>query len=470
MTIHALRTTALDQDACQRLHQATVTVLESTGVEVHHEEALALLAGAGATVEGKRARIPGRLVDEAIATAPGEITLADRGAGGALSLRSGQTYYGTGSDCLYVCGPGARDRRPVTLDDVEVMAALQEKLTEIDFVMSMAHPLQVSAAYVDVAQFAAILKGTRKPILMVTPNAANLDIMMEMAAACDGTGSWGIYAMPTPPLVHGRDSVELLMGCARLGVPMAYANAVLQGATAPASRAGFVVQGNVETLSGLVIAQLAAPGAPYVYGVTQGAMNLRTGSVLYVAPESYAVQQACADMARFYGLPSFGYGGVSDSQLLDEQWALESGMTLLANALAGVTLLHDLGYLASGTGSSYEAVVLMNELVRWVKAYLAGVSADEVGDAVAEIVAVGPAGTHLGRKFTRHHYRDWLLTDLMNRQPYDAWEAAGGSTLLERVASTTRELIEGERAFAPDAAAAAELDRLLETARERTSG
>ena len=473
MTLHGLRTTALDQEACDRLHAATVTVLERTGVEVQHEEALAMLAKAGARVEGTRVRIPGRLVDEAIAAAPREIELSSRpGAeveGEPLVLRSDRTYFGTGSDCLYVSGPGARDRRPVTLDDVEEMAVLQEKLPQIDFVMSMAHPSHVPSTYVDAAQFAAMLRGTGKPILMVTPNALNLDVMTEMAAACGGAGSWGIYAMPTPPLVHGRDSVELLMGCARLGVPMAYANAILQGATAPASRAGFVIQGNAETLSGLVIAQLAKAGAPYVYGVAQGSMNLHTSSVLYAAPESYAIQQACADMARFYGLPSFGYGGVSDSPMLDEQWALEAGTTLLANALAGVTLLHDLGYLASGTASSYEAVVLMDEMVSWVKAYLGGVSLDQVDEAVEEIDAVGPAGTHLNRKFTRRHYRDWLTPNLLSQQPYDAWVAAGGTTLLDRVAGKARELRSAERGFVLGGEAATELDCLLGAVRSRVS-
>ena len=474
MTIHGLRTTALDQEACDRLHAATVTVLERTGVEVQHEGALVMLAKAGARVDGTRVRIPGRLVDEAIAAAPREVELSSRAFAGAagepLVLRSDRTYFGTGSDCLYISGPGARDRRPVTLDDVEEMAVLQEKLTQIDFVMSMAHPSQVPSTYVDAAQFAAMLRGTSKPVLMVTPNALNLDVMMEMAAACGGAGSWGIYAMPTPPLVHGRDSVELLIGCARLGVPMAYANAILQGATAPVSRAGLVIQGNAETLSGLVIAQLAATGAPYVYGVGQGAMNLRTSSVLYAAPESYAVQQACADLARFYGLPSFGYGGVSDSPMLDEQWALEAGTTLLANALAGVTLLHDLGYLASGTASSYEAVVLMDEMVRWVKAYLDGVSLELVDEAVEEIDAVGPAGSHLSRKFTRRHHRDWLTPSLLSQQPYDAWVTAGGTTLLDRVADKTRELRSAERSFVLGGDAAAELDRLLGAARSVNGG
>ena len=195
-----------------------------------------------------------------------------------------------------------------------------------------------------------MLRGTSKPLIMVPEAGTDVALFKEMAAVCGGADSWAVYAMPTPPLVHGHHSGERLVRCAELDVPMVYAGAYLQGATAPSSRAGCLLLTNAEMLSGLVIAQLAKSGAPYVYGVTQGAMNARTAHVLYCAPEAMANQQASADLARYYDLPTFGYGGCSDSLMLDDQWAFEAGMTLLTAAVSGVTLLHDLGYVASGTG------------------------------------------------------------------------------------------------------------------------
>jgi len=220
-----------------------------------------------------------------------------------------------------------------------------------------------------------------------------------------------------------------------------------------------------------VIAELAKPGAPYVYGVAQGAMNARTAHVVYSGPEEMAVQQASADLARFYGLPTFGYGGCSDSLMLDDQWAFEAGMTLLTAAQAGVTLLHDIGYVASGTASSYESVVVMDELVSWVKAYLDGVTIDTDALAVDEIAAVGPGGTHLTRRYTRRHVRDYVMPQLISQDQYDAWAAAGGSTLLERTARKTRELRESERAYRLEPDALRQLDELVEKARrEREAG
>ena len=219
-------------------------------------------------------------------------------------------------------------------------------------------------------------------------------------------------------------------------------------------------------LSGLVIAELAKPGAPYVYGVTQGAMNARTAHVLYCAPEAMANQQASADLARYYDLPTFGYGGCSDSLMLDEQWAFEAGMTLLTAALSGVTLLHDLGYVASGTasvlrvGRDHGRAGALGEGVprrasrstrwRWPR---------------RRSPRSGPGGTHLARKYTRRHVRDYLQPDLVSQDQYDGWAAAGSSSLLDRAAARTRELRESERAYAPAPDALRELDALVERAR-----
>ena len=460
MPHNRLQTRALDDAGCDAVHRATLELLETTGVEVQHQQGLSLLAAAGARVEGSRARIAAGMVDDALAAAPRSIALASRGDGLGLNLTPGPVYYGTGSDCIYVLGPGARDRRSGTLADVEEMAALQEKLDQIDFVLSMVHPHELPAAVAPVAQFAAMLRGTSKPLIMVPEDARHLGVFNEMAAVCGASDSWAIYAMPTPPLIHGRESTDRLVGCARLRVPMVYASAYLPGATAPASVAGCVVLANAEMLSGLVISELASPGAPFVYGVAQGWMEPRSGHIVYCGPEEMAAQQASADMAHHYGLPSFGAGGCSDSLMLDEQWAFEAGMTLLTAAQSGVTLLHDIGYVASGTASSYESMVVGDELVGWVKAYLGGVTVDEESLAVAEIATTGPGGTHLGRKYSRQHLRDFFRPRLISQGSLESWQTAGAPSLLDRASERTRELRASERAYRPSDDALHELDRL----------
>ena len=136
-------------------------------------------------------------------------------------------------------------------------------------------------------------------------------------------------------------------------------------------------------------------------------------------------------------------------------------MTLLTAASSGVTLLHDLGYVASGTASSYESIVVADELAGWVKAYLAGVTIDEEALAAAEIAAAGPGGTHLGRKYSRQHVRDFFRPRLISQDSFESWQAAGAASLLERAAERTRELRDGRARLPPGDDALRELDRLV---------
>jgi trimethylamine---corrinoid protein Co-methyltransferase len=466
--IHGARLGLWDHETCGRLHEATLTVLETTGVEVHHQGALELLTDAGARVEGTRARIPAALVRDALEAAPRSFELRSRGAGPVMQMDAAHTYFGTGSDCLYVRDPDTWERRRARVADIQGMAAVSELLPDIDFVMSMGLPEDVAQEIDDLAQFAAMLRGTRKPLLLSARDGRILAAMQEMAAACGEAQSFAIYAMPAPPLSHESEAVDKLLVCAELGIAIVYASAPAAGATAPMSRAAVAVIGNAEALSGLVINQLASPGAPFIYGVAQGALNLRTSSMLYCAPEAFAVQHASCDMARFYDLPSFTLGGSSDAKILDGQWAAETALTLALGALSRATLVHDLGFLESGLQSAYEAIVFCDELVGYVRSFTAGVPVDEVTLALEEIDAVGPGGSHLARKHTRAHVRDYWSASLLDQWAHGHWEADGGKDLVARLRAKVAELRAAEAPFTlsqdaerviEQALAAAEADR-----------
>ncbi len=267
--------------------------------------------------------------------------------------------------------------------------------------MSMGLPSDAAAATGDLAQFAAMLAGTRKPLLTTAHDGDSLRRMQAMAELAGEGRSFGCYAMPNPPLVHSAEALDKVLACAELGIPLVYAPAPAAGTTAPASLAAVVVVGNAETLSGLVVHQLAAPGAPFVYGVGCGAFDMRTAVDVYGAPEHFLGNAAATDLARLYGLPSFAYAAVADAKLFDEQWAAEAAITTVLGALSRATLLHDVGYLESGLQSSYETIVLGDELVGYARALLAEVAVDAEALALDEIAAVGPGGSHLGRAYTR---------------------------------------------------------------------
>ena len=186
-----------DDDACARVHQASLTLLERTGVDVKDERARELCAAAGASVDGRRVRLPAALVKDALASAPREWTLRPRGGETApLELRDGAGHSGSGPDCLYVADPDTGERRRAVLADVEAAASVAEALPNLDFVMSMALPHDVASEAVDVVQFGAMLRGTRKPIVVSSPfGGETLYTMHAMAAACGEAGSFACLAM-----------------------------------------------------------------------------------------------------------------------------------------------------------------------------------------------------------------------------------------------------------------------------------
>jgi trimethylamine--corrinoid protein Co-methyltransferase len=350
----------------------------------------------------------------------------------------------------------------VRLADVESMAALCEKLPHVDFVMSMGLPEDVPHTVDDLAPVAAMLAGTRKPLIVAPRGGEVLDAIVEMAAACGEAQSFAIYAMPSPPLMHDRDALSKLIRCAELSVPLVYAPAPNCGSTAPRSLAAAVVVGNAEVLSGLVLHQFVNPGAPFVYGVGAGAMDMSTGTEVYAMPEPFLAQQLGCDLARHYGLPSFTYAACSDSKCLDEQWAAEAALTAMAGGLSRGTLLHDVGYLESGLQSSHESIVFGAELVAWTRAYLQEVAVDDEALALDEIAAAGPGGNHLASKYTRRHLRDFWHTRMLDHTVYDRWESAGRQSLGERLRLTTLELTTAPREFTLDPAVRDTLDAIID--------
>ena len=244
----AARIVVWSDDDCRRVHQATLQVLAETGIDVRHPPALEVFAAAGGRVDGTRVRLDAAVVDKALASAPRTWTVRSRGRDKDLELRNGLTWFGTGSDCLFYRDPDSGERRRVRMADIEEMAALAEQLPHLDFVMSMGLPEDAPLAVDDLSAVAAMLAGTRKPLMVATRNGGVVRAVKDMCAAAGAPDSFMIYAMPAPPLMHDRDGLTKLAACAEHEVPIIWAAAPNAGSTGPRSIAGTAVVGNAETL------------------------------------------------------------------------------------------------------------------------------------------------------------------------------------------------------------------------------
>ncbi len=459
------RLTTWDTRSCERVHEATLAVLADPGVEVLHEGARALFAGAGARVEGTRVHFTAALVDAALAAAPRSFLLPSRGGHDDLVVEDGRVYFGSGGDCLFTHDLESGERRRARLADVAAFGALTEQLPNLDYVMSMALPEDVPETAIDVSVVGALLRSTRKPLLIcATCPAETLHELRRMAELCGAIDSLAIYAMASPPLKLDASAAGRLMACAELALPLVWSGGPGPGISAPCSRAGMVVELNADVLAGLVLHQLVHPGAPFVLGALHTGLDMRTSAMTYTSPEIMAQQQASVELCRYYGLPSFTYGGVSDAKTLDGQWTAETAVTLALAALTGGTLLHDIGYVESSFQGSYESLILGDELVGYVRAYLRGVTLDDLDLVVDEIRAVGPGGTHLPRPYTRRQHRSLWRPGVVDHWMHDHWVEQGEKTLLDRLRERARELRDAPPAFALPDTVLAEIDACVRAA------
>jgi len=234
------------------------------------------------------------------------------------------------------------------------------------------------------------------------------------------------YSEPTSPLMHSKNALEKLLTAAEERIPVIYVPAVMCGATGPVTTAGSLVVANAEILSGLVIHQLKAKGAPYIYGGGTPPLNMITTVCSYGDPQLDLGCASLIQMAHFYNLPSFTTAGCTDAQSFDQQAAMEVGFNLLITALAGGNLIHDIGYIGAGMATSLEQVILCNEGIGAIKYLTRGVEINPTTLALDVIEKVGPGGQFLTEQHTMDNFRTQMhFTKLFNRNNYDNWVAAG---------------------------------------------
>ncbi len=435
----------LDPEGCARLHAAGLEILDRVGVEVRDARARDLLAQAGARVDGSRVRIPAGLVEQAIETAPESFPLPGRAAGGSLDLevRPGSAYFGNGTDCLYMRDLHSGERRRARLTDVSLIGAACELLPGIDFVMSGVLPEDVPLERIDLAQFAAMLRSTRKP-LVISPATAGetLPQMLEMAAMAGRRESFAVLGMSNPPLMLDASCLGKARACGAAGVPFICGPADTMGTTAPAAVAGAVALGHAETLAVLTVHQLGSPGAPFVYGVGAGsAFDMQTFVDLWMSPEGHLADLAASQLATTLGLPTWDYAGCCDAKTLDGQLAAEMAVTTVTAAAAPSSLYHDLGEFEAGVQNGVEPLVLGDALVGFTRRLIDGIKVSDETLQLDDIEAVGPGGSFLSRPYTRRHHRDMWSSPLFDTGTHDHWVEAGRPSFEERLHESALELV-----------------------------
>jgi trimethylamine--corrinoid protein Co-methyltransferase len=236
----------------------------------------------------------------------------------------------------------------------------------------------------------------------------------------------------------------------------------MTGASSPATIAGTLVQHVVENLAGLVLCQLAAPGAPVIFGGSPSSFDMRKGTTPMGAVETMMIDMAAAQIGKFLRLPTHAYMALSDAKTPDAQAGYESGIGAVLAALAGVNVVSGPGMLNYESSISFEKLVIDDEICGMAYRLVEGIAGREV-----------PLAEHLFRDFnpetpflTLPHTRKWYKLEhrqstLPDRDTYDAWLAAGGKDLAERAAERAAEILDKTPARLPEPGLADELRRII---------
>ena len=452
---------------CDKIHRATLEILERTGVDVHDEQALQVLVKGGARADGIRVRIPEYLVAKALAITPKHITLCDRH--GKVAMRAGgyKTYYGGGSDCLNILDHRTGQRRKPALKDVQEASIVMDGLPELDFVMSLFLPQDVDQRIYDRYQMQVMLNNTTKPIVFVSPDFQGCVAAVEMCEAVAG-GAEAFQKRPfatcyinvTSGLIANAEALQKCMYLAGKGLPQLYIPLNAGGVNSPVTTAGCMASMNAGILLGIVLSQLVREGAPVaVPGWNGGPYNLKTMVGNYVLADEQGVPTS---MGKYYDLPVFGLGGSTDSKVLDHQCGMEATISLMTALLHGANIVHDVGFMDSGLQGSLQLQVMCNDTIGFLRAATAGVLVNDETLALDVIDELGPTGSYLGHPHTMKHFKEPFYSRLADKGTYSQWEDKGATTMEQRAAKRVTQILETHKPEPLPADVQAALQKIVE--------
>ncbi len=435
----------INDEQIAQIHNATLDVLEQTGVKLTHPKALEILDGGGARIKGDRVRFPAWMVQEAIRKAPPRLVLSKRTGERTVFLERNKSFFGPSLDCIDYLEPETHERIRFTSQHVKTTASLCDALPNFTWCMTIGMADDMPANIADRVIARYTMQYCEKPYVFCCKDTNSVKDIYEMAMlVCGGKECFDQapyivhYSEPISPLSYYDPAVDKIIFCAERNIPLINFPAPQACGSAPATFAGTIIQASAESLSGLVLHQLVNPGASFIYGAFTTIMDMRTSIFSYGAIELSLMTSALAQMAQYYELPFFGTAGATDAKFCDAQAGAEATWQILSAATIGSGLVHDCSsWMDHGSLVSPEFMILANEIVDAIQHFMRGVPVTKETMAIDLIDKVGPGGHYLQEDHTMDHFRDIRYSGLFERMVYDQWQNAGAMRFDDRLQQIT---------------------------------
>lgn len=456
-----------DQDV-NAIHEGVVRLLEEVGMQIKSRQAFEIFEKNGAICDPvtEIVKLPRKMLENTIKTAPSKITIYGRDEQHNAVLERNRVHFGTGGTVMFVNDFETGAKRMAKVRDVRDFACLTDALEHLAFHVIHTYPDDVPTDDVDANRFYWALTNTSKPVMggMYTMKGLKeaIQISEMIAGGADKLRERPFASFITlmvSPLVMDPHYTDFLIEVAKKGLPIAVPSEPLAGATSPVSLAGTIAINLAESLMGLALAQLITPGCPAFIGTTSSIMDMNTGTYSGAAIESSLINAGIAQMAQYYDLPLYATGGQSDSKVVDAQAGYESAVQAMTLGLSGANWIHDAaGLMENCTTVSYEKTVIDNEILGNVLRVVRGVNVTPETLAIDVIKEIGPAGNFLAHEHTVEHFRDeFFLPKVSDRWNRDTWIKEGSRDAFTRAHQMAASILSSHRTLPVDPAVKAKI-------------
>jgi trimethylamine--corrinoid protein Co-methyltransferase len=440
----------------REIYRNALRILEEIGIGEVPKVVVDQALERGARInELGRLAYPAAMVEDMIDGAAKSFVLHGRDRRHDFEVGGDRVFFGTGGAAVQTLDLDSGLYRPSTLEDLYDFTRLVDTLTNVSWFTRCCVATDVADPFeLDVNTAYALLAGTRKPVGTsftlgphVDPIVDLFDLVLGGEGAFEKRPFCKAHISPViSPLRYGEDAVEVTLACLRRKVPINCIIAAQSGATAPATLAGMLAQTTAETLAGLVLVNLFAPGHPMVFSNWPFVIDLRSGAFCGGGGEISVMNAAAAQIGNWLGLPSGVASSMSDAKAVDAQMGAEKALAALAAGLAGANMVYEsAGMMASLLGVSFEAFVLDDEMLSHVQRMIRGVEVNEetLGfEAIRE--AVTGEGHFLGGAHTMAAMqRDYFYPALADRDDPRTWADKGAPAIWEIARAKARATLEG---------------------------
>ena len=440
----------LTQEQVERIHDASLELLEEVGLKVRYEPARELFKQHGCIVDGERVKFPREVVEKYRKMVPPTFTFHGRDPKFDKTIPQDSPVIVTASSAPDIIDPVTGVERRAESKDIARIAHLINELPGYDMFSISTLADDAPAAQFTISRLYPSIKYCLKPIRVTTTDRKDTLSIMEMAYMVAG-GEEAYkehpflthhYCPVVSPLTMDNLSTENVMYFAKEGLPVYPTIVPNAGLTSPMSMAGTLAQGNAEFLSALVLMQMVKAGTPTIYATLGTVADMRSGAYTSGAVECGMLHMAFAQLARFYDVPAGGYVGLTNAKVNDAQSGYETGMSGIAGLLGGMDMFNIGGLIDALKTFDFAKAVIDDEVAQMMKRMKRGInfSDDELG--LPLIKEIGPGGSFITAKHTIGRMKTAaVITKLADRDARTIWVKKGSMDIQARAMKKVKEIM-----------------------------